>query len=71
MRSIGFKLDEPLILKSDAGLPHIFYLRGNKLFHSLQDGKIVRRATKFNKRKKYLFFGSHYYKRKWYLAKVE
>jgi len=71
MRSIGFKLDEPLNLKSDAALPHVFYLRGNKLFHSLQDGKIVRRATKFNKRKKYLFFGSHYYKRKWYLAKVE
>ncbi|MFC4231406.1 hypothetical protein ACFOW1_05860 [Parasediminibacterium paludis] len=71
MRSIGFKLDEPLNLKSDAGLPHVFYLRNNKLFHSLQDGKIVKRATKYNKRRKYLFFGSHYYKRQWYLTKVE
>ena len=71
MRTIGFKLDEPLNLKSDAGLPHVFYIKANKLFHSLQDGKIVRRATKYNKRKKYLFFGTHYYKHKHYLTKVE
>jgi hypothetical protein len=71
MRSMGFKLDSPLTLKSDAGLPHIFYIRRNKLFHSRQDEGIVKRATKYNKTKKYLFFGNHYYKRKWYLKRVD
>jgi hypothetical protein len=71
MRSMGFKLDSPLTVKSDAGLPHIFYIRRNKLFHSRRDEEIVRRATKYNKRRKYLIFGSHYYKRKWYLKHVD
>ena len=71
MRSIGFKLDEPLSLKSDAALPHVFYIGQDKLFGSYQDGKIVRKAVGYSKRKKYLLFGSHYYKRKHYLKRVD
>jgi len=72
LRRMGFKLDSTLNHpKSDAGLPHIFYIRDSKLFSSIEDGKIVKRAMTYNKTKKYLFFGSHYYKRKWYLRQVE
>jgi hypothetical protein len=71
MRSIGFKTDS-LTLKSDAGLPHIFYIKDNKLYSSYQgNGKIVKRARKYNKTKKYLLFGSHYYKKKLYLKQVD
>lgn len=71
MRSLGLKLDSPLILKSEASLPHVFFIRKNKLFNSYQDEHIIKRATKYNKTKKYLLFGSHYYKRKWYLKRVD
>ncbi|MBC7391684.1 MAG: hypothetical protein H7329_20990 [Opitutaceae bacterium] len=71
MRSVGFKLDEPLNLKSDAGLPHVFYIGREKLYGSYQDGKIVRKAVGYSKRKQYLFFGTHYYKRKHYLKRVD
>lgn len=70
LQNIGLKLDESLNLKSDAGLPHIFYIGQDKLFGSFQDGKIVRKAVGYSKRKKYLLFGSHYYKRKYYLKRV-
>ena len=71
MRSIGFKIDSPSTSKSDAGLPHIFYIRNKKLYGSYQDGKIVKRATTYHKTRKYLFFGNHYYKKKSYLKQVE
>ena len=71
LRSIGFKIDSSVTSKSDAGLPHIFYIRNRRLYNSYQDGKIVRRATTYHKTRKYLFFGTHYYKKKWYLKQVE
>lgn len=71
LRSIGFKIDSSVTSKSDARLPHIFYIRNSRLYNSYQDGKIVRRATTYHKTRKYLFFGNHYYKKKWYLKQVE
>ncbi len=44
------------------------YIGHNKLFFAhAQTGKKVTQTRRYNKRKKYLFFGSHYYKRRWYL----
>jgi hypothetical protein len=70
MRSIGFKFNEPFNLKSDVGLPHVYYIGHHKLFGSYKDGKIVRKAEGYSKRKKYLLFGTNYYKRKHYLKRV-
>ena len=49
---------------------HVYYIGHDKLFESYQDGKIARRATRYNKRKQFIIFGSHYYKRKWYLKRM-
>ena len=44
------------------------YIGHNKLFFAhAQTGKKVIKAKRYCKRKKYIFFGSHYYKRRWYL----
>ena len=44
------------------------YIGHNKLFFAYAlTGKKVTKARRYNKRKKYLLFGSHYYKRRWYL----
>ena len=71
LRTIGFKLDNLVNLKSDAGYSHIYYIRNDKLYGSLQDGKIVRKAVRYSKRKKYLFFGTHYFKHRHYLKRID
>jgi hypothetical protein len=58
-------------LKNETNYPKLFYLRNDKIFVSFQNGRIVKRGQTYSKRKKYLFFGSHYYKKKFYLKKVE
>ena len=46
------------------------YIGQNKLFFAhWQTDKKVNRATGYCKRKKYLFFGSHYYRRRYYLKR--
>lgn len=46
------------------------YIGHNKLFFAYaQTGKKITRAKRYCKRKKYLFFGRHYYKRRWYLKR--
>ena len=46
------------------------YVGHKKIFFSHRvTQKKVNKTTRFCKRKKYLFFGSHYYKRRWYLKK--
>ena len=48
------------------------YVGHNKLFLAhRQTEKKVNKTTRYCKRKKYLLFGSHYYKRRWYLKKRE
>jgi hypothetical protein len=47
------------------------YIGHNKLFFAhAETGKKVTRATRYNKRKKYVLFGSNYYKRRWYLKQL-
>lgn len=44
----------------------------NKLFPiHVVTGKKVTKARKYNKRKKYIFFGSHYYDKRYYLKKIK
>jgi hypothetical protein len=44
----------------------------NKLFPiHVVSGKKVTKARKYNERKKYLFFGSHYYNKRYYLKRIE
>jgi hypothetical protein len=57
-------------LKNETGYPHVFYWGNNKLFDSWQDGKIVRRTKTYHKQKEFLLFGSHYYKKKYFLKRV-
>jgi hypothetical protein len=47
------------------------YIGHNKLYfaHAVT-GKKVTKAKRYNKRKKYILFGSHYYKKRWYLKPV-
>jgi hypothetical protein len=48
------------------------YIGHNKLFSSdIETGRKVTKARRYNKRMKYIFFGSHYYKRRWYLKRVD
>jgi hypothetical protein len=48
-----------------------YFLRNDKIFFSKENGRISRKSVGYSKRKKYIFFGSHYYDRKHYLKKVE
>ncbi len=49
-----------------------YFIGHKKLFSTrIATGKILTRATRYSKRKKYVLFGSHYYKRKWYLRKLD
>lgn len=44
----------------------------NKLFPiHIATGKKVTRARKYNKRKKYILFGSHYYNKRYYLKRLK
>ena len=48
-----------------------FWIGHDKLFPILTEaGKRMTKAKKYNRRKKYIFFGSHYYKRRYYLRKL-
>ena len=59
------------VFKGDTILYQSFcYIGHNKLFFAhAQTGKKITKARRYNKRKKYLLFGSHYYKRRWYLKR--
>jgi hypothetical protein len=48
------------------------YIGHNKMFFAhAETGKKVIKARRYNKRKKYLLFGSQYYKRRWYLKRAD
>jgi len=49
-----------------------YYIGHDKLFaaHS-QTGKKVTKARRYNKRKQYILFGSQYYKKRWYLKRID
>jgi hypothetical protein len=50
----------------------IFYFGDEKLFiANFETGKKITRAVAYNERKKYLLFGTHYYKKRWYLKRTE
>lgn len=70
LRKMSIKLNFSA-LRSDANRTHIFYIRHKKLYSSYQDGKIVRKAFGYSKRKKYLFFGTHFYKHRNYLKIIK
>ena len=59
------------VYKGDTILYQSFcYIGHNKLFFAhAKTGKKVSKARRYNKRKEYLIFGSHYYKRRWYLKR--
>ena len=49
----------------------IFYFGDDKLFMvNFETGKKITRAMANNKRKKYILFGTHYYKKRWYLKRI-
>ena len=49
-----------------------YYIGHNKLFPiHIETGKKVTTARKYNKRKKYILFGSHYYDKRYYLKRLE
>jgi hypothetical protein len=49
----------------------IFYLGDDKLFEAnFETGKKIRKAVGYNERKKYILFGTHYYKKDWYLIRI-
>ena len=57
--------------KDTVSYQKMFYIKHDKLFFSyLLTGKRITKAKRYNKRNKYLLFGSHYYKRRWYLRQV-
>jgi hypothetical protein len=48
----------------------VLFIGNNKLyFANIETDKKVTKAMRYNKRRKYLFFGTHYYKKCWYLKK--
>ncbi len=50
----------------------IFYIGHDKLFFSYyKTGKKITMEKRYNKLKKYLLFGSHYYKKRHYLRKIK
>ncbi len=50
----------------------IFYFGDEKLYVvNFETGKKITKAVGFNERKKYIFFGTHYYKKRWYLQRME
>jgi hypothetical protein len=46
-----------------------YYWTQETFFSHAVTSKKVTKARRYNKRKKYLLFGSHYYKRRWYLKR--
>ena len=49
-----------------------YYIGHNKLFPiHIETGKKVTTARKYNKRKKYILFGSHYYDKRYYLKRLK
>jgi hypothetical protein len=49
----------------------IFYFGDEKLYRGdFETGKKITRVAAYNKRKKYLLFGTHYYKSHWYLKRM-
>ena len=70
MDSVANKIGIELSASFDDKRPHIYYLGNKKLFESIKDGIIVKKAFGYSKTKKYLLFGSHYYKHNHYLMQV-
>lgn len=58
-----------LIFEIDSGANDTLLIRQNKLLH-ISGGRTVRKAQRYNKLKRFIIFGSHYYRRKYYLRKV-
>ena len=49
----------------------IFYFGDNRLYYaSFETGRKITKAVGYNERKKYILFGTHYYKKKWYLIRI-
>ncbi|MGC4038389.1 MAG: hypothetical protein QM764_20665 [Chitinophagaceae bacterium] len=49
----------------------LFYVGHHKLFFGYtKSGKKITKTKRYNKRKKYLFFGSHMYSRRYYLRRI-
>jgi hypothetical protein len=49
----------------------IFYFGDDKLFAvDFETGKKIKKETGYNERKKYILFGTHYYKKDWYLRRI-
>ena len=70
LRDMGIKVNVS-DLRSDANRTHVFYIRHHKLYGSYQDGEIVKKAFGYSKRKKYFLFGTHYYKHRNYLRRID
>jgi hypothetical protein len=50
----------------------IFYFDDNKLFAAnFETGKKITKTVGYNERKKYILFGTHYYKKNWYLVRIQ
>ena len=50
----------------------IFYYDDNKIFTAnFETGKKIKKVPVYNKRKKYILFGTHYYKKNWFLKRVD
>ncbi|OQP39788.1 hypothetical protein A4H97_16325 [Niastella yeongjuensis] len=48
------------------------YLPGHKkLFVCDTTGHVIRKQSGYSKRRQYIFFGKHYYKRRYYLKRVD
>jgi len=51
--------------------PEKYVMGHNKLFVCDSIGNIVRKQFGYSKRRQYLFFGKHWYKRRYYLKRVD
>lgn len=73
--SIGFAFQRKFDLKkSDTGFPfHLKYkIKGDKLYsYNLSKEGIKRKSKGYTPYKKYIFFGPHWYKRNFYLRKID
>jgi hypothetical protein len=50
----------------------IFYFGDNRLYYvNFETGKKITKAVGYNERKKYIFFGTHYYGKNWFLIRSQ
>lgn len=60
---------DSLNFESDSLQRDTFLIKHKKLLH-IYEGKTIRRAQRYNKVKRFVILGSHYYRRKYFLRKV-